>query len=325
MDLEKAATALSKPVTKLVKTVSSAIGKVYEPYYHRKMTDANVYRIEQYSKVIRDNSDVPIVYDGNEIKINNFENYEALIKRAGSRLAYQEISKQENIETIVDKACDEIKGQVLQTNEDVSPEWINRYINMAGEISTEQMQDLWAKVLAGEVIKPNSYSLKTLECLRNMSVTDAIIFERVADFVISDSYLFNDNGLNSKYGITYDEILNLDDCGLINSSGLIALQKPSSNEKKILIDFCDYVLLACSEKSQLISIKNFPLTRAGKELLRVVKKNGVNTDYMKDFIEIIQNKNRDVSFTLSKVAERVGDSILCEKKEITIDDFNRGH
>ena len=82
------------------------------------------------------------------------ENYEALIKRTGNRLAYQEISKQENIEAIVDKACDEIKDQVVQSTENVSPEWINRYINIAGEISTEQMQELWAKILAGEVIKP---------------------------------------------------------------------------------------------------------------------------------------------------------------------------
>lgn len=324
MDLEKAATALSKPVTKLLKTVSSAIGKVYEPYYHRKMTDANVYRIEQYSKAIRDNSDVPIVYDGNEVKLNNLENYEALLKRAGSRLAYQEISKQENIETIVDKACDEIKDQVVQTNEEVSPEWINRYINMAGEISTEQMQDLWAKVLAGEVIKPNSYSLKTLECLRNMSVADALLFERISGFIISDSYLFNDKGLNSKYGISYDDILNLDDCGLINSSGLISLRKQSSNEKQILIDFFDYVLLFCSDKSQLISINNFPLTRAGKELLRVVKKNRINTDYMKDFIKIIQDRNKNVSFSLFEVAARVGDKVLCEDKEISIDDFIKG-
>lgn len=320
MDIEKAVTALSEPVTKLVDTVSSAIGKVYEPYYHRKLTDANVYRIEQYSKAIRDNSDLPIVYDGNEIKINNLENYEALIKRAGNRLAYQEISKQENIEAIVDKACNEIKDKEVQSNENVSPEWINRYINIAGEISTEQMQELWAKVLAGEVIKPNSYSLKTLECLRNMSVTDAMLFERIAEFVISDSYLLNDKNLNSKYDISYDDILNLDDCGLINSSGLISLQKKSSNEKKILIDFCDYVLLFCSEQNLFVSINNFPLTRAGRELLPIVKKNRVNITYMKDIIKIIQNRNKDIYFTLCKVEAKAGDKVICEDKDISIDE-----
>ncbi len=321
MSLEEVVKAASNPVTKLIEVVSAATGKFYEPYHHKRMTDANVYRIEQYSKAIRNNSDLPIVYDGNEVKINNLENYEALIKRTGNRLAYQEISKQENIEAIVDKACDEIKDQVVQSTENVSPEWINRYINIAGEISTEQMQELWAKILAGEVIKPNSYSLKTLECLRNMSIIDAMLFERIADFVISDSYLFNDKALNSKYGISYDDILNLDDCGLINSSGLISLQKKSSNEKKILIDLYDYVLLFYSEHTQFISINNFPLTRAGRELLSIVKKNRANTDYIRDFIRIIQNKNRDISFTLCKVAAKAGDKVICEDKEISIDEY----
>ena len=93
--------ALSAPVTKLVEAVSNAIGKAYEPRYRRKMADAKAYEIKRIADEIRNNSDLPIIYNGTETLVD-ISDFDALRKRAGNRLAYQEMLKQENIENIVD-------------------------------------------------------------------------------------------------------------------------------------------------------------------------------------------------------------------------------
>ena len=57
---------LSEPVTKLIDTVSHAIGKAYEPRYIKRMADAKSYEIRVISEELRNNSDLPIVYNGDK-------------------------------------------------------------------------------------------------------------------------------------------------------------------------------------------------------------------------------------------------------------------
>ena len=135
---------ISEPLSKLIDAMSKAIGKAYEPRHIRKLADAKAYEIERISEAVRNNCDLPIAYNGNEPAIDTTD-YEALRIRAGYRLAYQEVSRQENIESIVEQACIELDGKELESNEDISPEWMNRFINIAGEISTEEMQQSFGR------------------------------------------------------------------------------------------------------------------------------------------------------------------------------------
>ena len=44
---------------------------------------------------------------------------------------------------------------------DVDPDWFQFYCELVQNISTHSMQKLWAKILAGEISNPGSFSLKT--------------------------------------------------------------------------------------------------------------------------------------------------------------------
>lgn len=70
-----------------------------------------------------------------------------------------------------DNSVDEI------TNYDF--DWYVRFYQASGNVSDETMQDLWAKLLAGEVSKPSTYSFKTIDVLRNLSKKDAELFQRI--------------------------------------------------------------------------------------------------------------------------------------------------
>ena len=101
--------ALVSPAEKLIEAVSGAIGKAYEPKHIRKMADAKAYELKVISDTVRNNSDVPIVYDSTGVSIDT-SNFEEIAKRASSRLAYQEITKQQNIEAVADNAYEELEN-----------------------------------------------------------------------------------------------------------------------------------------------------------------------------------------------------------------------
>lgn len=315
MSISETLKTASAPLTKLIDAVSNAIGKAYEPRYIRKMADAKAYEIKRIAEEVRNNSDLPIVYNGTGTVVD-ISDFEELRKRTGNRLAYQEMLKQENIESVVDKAYDELDGKELQSDEEISPEWMNRFINMAGEISTEEMQNIWAKVLAGEVIKPSSYSMRTLECLRNLSVKDAELFGKIANYVINDHFVYNDDEINKRYNIPFGEILTLNDCGLINSSGFISLDYRVNKRRIMIFDFKEYLFMARSDNDTIIKIDNYPLTRAGRELLTVARSGIIENHYIKDVMASVERQYVNVHFSLHRVTDRYDNEINYEEKEM---------
>ena len=321
MGVTDAIKAASEPVTKLIETVSHAIGKAYEPRHIRKMAEAKAYEMRLISEELRNNSDLPIVYNGSQTSVD-ITDYDSLRQRAGARLAFQEIQKQENIESIVDKACDEIDGKKLESEESVNPDWMSRFITNAGEVSNEEMQAVWAKVLAGEVIQPKSFSLKTLDCIRNLTAEDAMLFSRISKYILQDSFLANDNDLNRKFGISYDDVLRLDECGLINSSGMISLNMTASSDATIILDFDEYILMCkCSDgDNQKVIIGEFPLTQAGKELLSVARTSKFGKQYIRDIVDLVKKNANNCVVTLHKVYERKGNEIRYENAETVLGD-----
>ena len=84
--------ALVSPAEKLIDAVSGAIGKAYEPKHIRKMADAKAYELKVISETVRNNSDVPIVYDSTGVSIDTSD-YEKIAKRASSRFSISRNSK----------------------------------------------------------------------------------------------------------------------------------------------------------------------------------------------------------------------------------------
>lgn len=77
--------------------------------------------------------------------------------------------------------------------------------------SEDEVQELWAKVLAGEIRSPGAYSLHTLSFLARLQREDILVLERVAPFVCRNVIpkLFL-----GKY-VSYDDALYLESLGLL--------------------------------------------------------------------------------------------------------------
>ena len=147
---------------------------------------------------------------------------------------------------------------------------------------------------------------------------DAKLFEKVASYLIDNNYLYNNDDVNRKYGIFYKDILNLDDCGLINSSGMISQKREINTKPILLIDFVKHIVMASAEEGTVVSIQQFPLSRAGRELIEIVDRHEINEDYMKDMINSLKSKNKNIKFSLHKVKERDTNNVSYDLQEMEI-------
>ena len=77
-----------------------------------------------------------------------------------------------NFKKIAEKA-DSIGNMLDENTADFDQEfdldWFIRFFDAASKISNEELQELWARVLRGEFESKGSFSLRTIETLRNMS------------------------------------------------------------------------------------------------------------------------------------------------------------
>ena len=149
------------PIKKLIEALQSAIGKVYEPRHIRNMADAKAYEISTVGQAMREFCDIPATYHDGQIQLDTTDS-ESLVERTKSRLAFQELTKQNNIESVVDQSYQMLEGEPMVSNEPVDQGWMLRFMDSVGDISDSDLQRLWAKILSGEIKQPKSYSLKEL-------------------------------------------------------------------------------------------------------------------------------------------------------------------
>lgn len=307
--------ALSKPINKLIDLVSGAIGKTYQPRHIKKMAEAKAYEIKMISEQLRENSDVPIVYDATGITMDT-TNFEDLAKRASNRLAYQEIKKQENIDSVVDNAYGELEGKELESEENVDNDWMIRFINSVEDISNEKMQRLWGKILAGEIIHPNSFSLRTLDILRNLSKNEAELFEKICNYTINGEFMYNYDNISEKYEIRYSDILKLRDYGLINSSTLLSNNKDIDEKESILFRNSEYIVMVKSNQGNInISLPIFLLSEAGQELAKIVNKE-IKFNYIIDVANAIKKDNQNINIAVYEIVNLINNQVEFKAKNL---------
>lgn len=289
--------ALVSPCEKLIDAVHAAIGKAYEPHYVRKMAEAKAHEIAVIGKALRESCDIPISYNKSDISMDT-TNWEQFVNRTQSRLAFQELKKQENIEAVILQAYYELEGETEVSNTPIDPDWLLRFFNSVENVSTEEMRRLWAKILVGETKSPGTVSIRTMSMVQNISKEEALLFQRVLPLVLRarrhDYFLFADTNILRKNNVHYNDLLVLDECGLVMSSrDTMAALSASDEDEELMSSFRSQSLIVRlrdpSTKQQRVAISIYPLTKAGKELANILYV-GSNDDYIFDVAESVAKK-----------------------------------
>lgn len=207
--------------------------------------------------------------------------------RSNKRERLANLRKQVNIEEIMEKTFAFCANKSLDKRPDL--DWFDRYITLAENVSNKTMQDLWAKILAGELSRPGLYSLKALKVFRDMSIVDAKLLAKACSLAVKDQSkknirilsgtyqqpgllnFFNKNRQQyinlSHFGLNYADILSLAD------NNLIFKQESESSimeNGETLNFYYNGLPLKLSCKKANIAIQFYKFTPIGTELANLI-------------------------------------------------------
>ena len=253
----------------------------------RIIAEAYAERIRIIAKAIIENSQQTggIEYKDENLTISSQKEYQASIlvnsvleERIQQRINFQEIKKQLNLEKVIFFAVTELENEQPVTNEPLDKDWTTRFFRIVEDVSNEEMQKLWGKILAGEIKQPNSFSLRTLELVRNLSQKEAFVFSKIANYAIytnGKSYIFygnKNNFLRENYDIKYRYITQCVEVGLIQLGNLVNHKLSTHTEDKIYVFQSGRYSMTVAVKANTPTIKMPAITfsNAGNELLRLI-------------------------------------------------------
>jgi hypothetical protein len=181
---------------------------------------------------------------------------------------------------------------------EISDDWLNAFESEAVNMSSEQMQRLFGKMLAGEICKPSTFSIRTVKLMGQMDSDVAQLFQRFCsmsftvvarDNEILDSRVLifnrgngNDRFALSSYDLSWIDIETLAEYGLINEADASELPYGMTVPECIPKTFAPirhnnkyFVLRPIPPKLATdfanLEVRGIALSRVGKELLSIVE------------------------------------------------------
>lgn len=230
------------------------------------------------------------------------------------RIEFQEEKRQRNIASVVTQAAESLGDREVPEHEP-NHDWTARFFNEVQDISSEEMQTLWSKVLAGEVERPGSTAIHTLDILRNLDQRAAQLFKtlcslslafRVDPNEVVDSRVLSlgknagDNSLEA-FGLGFAELNVLNEHGLIISdynswrdySISVVPGRPENSGLVIPLmlhgDFWVLMPKVVQQKPARLKLHGVALTRAGKELSWAVTPT-TNNAYAEALVKFLLSK-----------------------------------
>ena len=288
-----------KPIEKLLDVVGNALGALCAPWQIKRVAkaEAEADRIKAIESAKTE-----------ALLTENAERYNAL-SSIEQRIIHKEEKRQRNIEKVIGVAAQTIEDELHVSSEPVNPDWTTRFFDIIQDISDDEMQDLWGRILAGEVNHPNSYSLRTLEALRNITREEAQLFEELSKYVLYDGTYFIYRGSESIEGrsnvdISYEDVARLIEIGFIRSGSMIVrnyYNKTSEAFVHHLIYANKVAFIEQPAQSLPITIPIYSLTEVGRELYNLIT---IKSDYSYfDYVlhEIKQNA-KNVNIKLAQLS-----------------------
>ena len=263
-------------VEQLLKMTASGIGAVAGPMLARwnARAQADALRIEGKGKA----DAIGLIASAQAEAADKLENIPSsartdlhIRREIEARLTFQEKKRQRNIESVVRRAADELGEREVEANE-IDHDWTAAFFSEVQDVSSDRMQEIWAKILTGEVERPGATSIQTLFILRVMSQRDADLFQRVNRFVLGKVVVTEEEIIQRISDFPhFKEFLRLSDLNLFHIGAL--LQVNWKEEKDFSFGVRDMAFRMYRENQEKLdlSIRTYALTSPGTELYGVIE------------------------------------------------------
>lgn len=271
-------------IGKAVKALSEFTGTLIEPKLIVARAKAQKEARELLSDKTADTANLPIKLNAENLCIE---------ERAEVTQKHRSVVKQKNMETITGYACQELLGDSDVSSNPLDETWATRFFDMASDISDDEMQRIWGKILAGEVKRPKTYSLRTLEALRNMTADDARLFHTVSRLLFRYDdliFIFISPRLMNRFGVSFQDLMTLDECGLMNTH-VVSFDMDFHDDNVDKIYYVNSSIRFTREaENHKVQLPVYSLTRTGSQIYNLFVKEP-DYEYFDAVVAELKSKN----------------------------------
>lgn len=247
----------SKPADTLVNKIANAFGRHFDPSQRIRMAEAEA-QADRILRVSATETDVEVA---------------KLRQRAATRFANEEMTKQLNMESITEQALPGLDDNA--NPEAMENDWIMNFFDKCRMVSDDDMQQIWAGILAGEATNPGSFSRRTVNLVADLDKRDAELFKNLCGFawmignvtpLVFDAHadIYNRNG------ITFGSLGQLESLGLIHFNGVTGFERINLRKRSRIFYYSRPVVLEFpNDGDNDLSIGTTLLTQSGQELAQI--------------------------------------------------------
>ena len=216
---------------KLIEVLTDVAGPLLAPPLTRRETKAKLIRAEGDAQVLGAEAEAVVQ------AMSQFQTPEASIEsdidfrgqQIAARVWHREQTRQLNIEDVVERAAENLEGKEVP---DVEPDhdWVGRFFGDVQDVSSAEMKELYGRMLAGQIERPGSFSLLSMNVLRNLDPNAARLYRTLCSACITAipdgktvmdcrvPVLNGTAGTNalSRYGLSFGQLNVLNEHGLIH-------------------------------------------------------------------------------------------------------------
>jgi hypothetical protein len=250
---------IEKPATRLIEVVSGGFANLFEPKRIIRKAKAETTGLIESAKLIQ-KTDFP-----DDVK-------RAMLKKVGL-----EIEAQENLDRITKLAIPHLSKE--SNPEAIQSDWLARFRDNCEFVRDQEIQSLWAKILAGESNHQGCVSKATLNILGNLSKVDANNFTALLSSCFQDGDgdyipIILPEGMESniykELGFRPKNFRALEELGLIHYNGISGFGNNQFPNIVRLTYFDSIAQFKISDEEGFhrFEFGDITLSRAGQELVR---------------------------------------------------------
>jgi len=190
-----------------------------------KITEATGDKLAKSIKIDNELANIALATHANKI-LRSQKNSFNVAKYAAEEM--QSVNLQNRIEPVLSSEPEEEQVEPKE----ISDDWLNAFESEAVNMSSEQMQRLFGKMLAGEICRPSSFSVRTIKIMGQMDSDVAAVFRKFCSIACAFKFgkkevLIDGRAISlgvdartalHNYGIPTSEILILEEYGLISDT-----------------------------------------------------------------------------------------------------------
>ena len=307
---------LEKLVDYTASGIGSVAGSMLAPYRARQEAKAKAIRSKAWTHALTTEAEAM------SQAMSHFRTPDASTQGAiafqdqiNARLLFQEEKRQRNIEDVVHQSAEHLQDKKVP-DEEPDHDWVSRFFGDVQDVSSTEMKDLYSRMLAGQIERPGSFSLRSMNVLRNLDPNTARLFRTLCSACITFipggetiidcrvPVLNGNAGSNAlrKYSLSFGQLNMLNEHGLIISDYnswfdyQLCIVRTESGQKVVSLPFRFqgryWALEAINGRTidEEFRVHGVALTRVGGELSRIVDIESMD-QFAKDLKEALGSRN----------------------------------